>query len=90
LEVVKRSGKDEPMWVTIHKSMEAMPGIPLYSYLYLKGTTTLCLCYYLLGYLFNKIGEQEGGIGSAWKRGEWGGKGMAGGRDGPNNVYIYE
>jgi hypothetical protein len=68
LEVVKRSGKDEPMWVTIHKSMEAMPGIPLYSYLYLKGTTTLCLCYYLLGYLFNKIGEQEGGIGSAWKR----------------------
>jgi hypothetical protein len=35
-EVVKRSGRDEPMWVVIHKCMEAMLGISLYSYLYLK------------------------------------------------------
>jgi hypothetical protein len=32
-EVVKRSGRDEPMWVAIHKCMEAMLGIALYSYL---------------------------------------------------------
>jgi hypothetical protein len=33
---VKRSGRDEPMWVAIHMCMEAMLGISLYSYLYLK------------------------------------------------------
>jgi hypothetical protein len=30
-EVVKRSGRDEPIWVVIHKCMEAMLGISLYS-----------------------------------------------------------
>jgi hypothetical protein len=35
-EVVKRSGRDEPMWVVIYMCMEAMLGISLYSYLYLK------------------------------------------------------
>jgi hypothetical protein len=35
-EVVKRSGRDEPMWVVIHFCMEAMLGISLYSYLYPK------------------------------------------------------
>jgi hypothetical protein len=59
-EVVKRSGKDEPMW------METMIGICLYSYLYLKLARILCLSYYLLHFLFSKIGE-EGRTGSAWK-----------------------
>jgi hypothetical protein len=66
-EVVKRSGRDEPMWVVIHMCMEAMLGISLYSYLYLKLAKTLCLSYYLLCFLFNKIGEEEGRTGSAWK-----------------------
>jgi hypothetical protein len=35
----------------------------------------LCLSYYLLCFLFTKIGEEEGGTGSAWKRGEWRGEG---------------
>jgi hypothetical protein len=35
-EVVKRSGRDEPMWVEIHTCMEATLGISLYSYLYLN------------------------------------------------------
>jgi hypothetical protein len=35
-EVVKSSGRDEPMWVAIYKCMEAAVGISLYSYLYLK------------------------------------------------------
>jgi hypothetical protein len=71
---VKRSGRDEPMWVVIHKYMEATLGISLYSYLYLKLAKTLCLSYYLLYFLFNKIGE-EGRIGFAWK---WGFGGVVG------------
>jgi hypothetical protein len=66
----ERSGRDEPMWVVIHMCMEARLGISLYSYLHLKLTKMLCLSYYLLGFLFNKIGEQEGRTGSARKWGE--------------------
>jgi hypothetical protein len=33
---VKRSGRDEPIWVVIHMCMEAMLGISLYSDLYLQ------------------------------------------------------
>jgi hypothetical protein len=64
---VKRSGRDEPVWVAIHRYMEATLGISLYSYLYLKLSKTLCLSYYLLCFLFNKIGEQDVGTGSTWK-----------------------
>jgi hypothetical protein len=35
-EVLKRSARDELMWVAIHKYMEATLGISLYSYIYLK------------------------------------------------------
>jgi hypothetical protein len=35
-EAVKRSGRDEPVWVTIHMCMEAMLGISLYRYPYLN------------------------------------------------------
>jgi hypothetical protein len=48
--------------------MEAMLGISLYSYPYLKLAKTLCLSYYCLCLFFNKIGE-EGRTGSAWKQG---------------------
>jgi hypothetical protein len=34
-EVVKRSGRDEPIWVVVHMCMETTQGISLYSYLYL-------------------------------------------------------
>jgi hypothetical protein len=60
---VKRSGRDEPVWVVIHRCMEAVLGISLYRYLHLKLAKTLCLSYYLLRFLFNKFGEQEGGAG---------------------------
>jgi hypothetical protein len=50
-EVVKRSGRDELMWVSIHKCMEAMLGICLYSYLYLKLAKMLCL--FLLSPMFS-------------------------------------
>jgi hypothetical protein len=56
-EVVKRSGRGEPMWVATYKCMEAMLGISLYSYLCLELAKVLCLSYYLLCSLFNKIRE---------------------------------
>jgi hypothetical protein len=68
-EIAKRSGRNEPMWVAIHKCMEAMVRISLYSYLYLKLAKMLCFSYYLLCFLFNKIGEQEGRTGFAQKQG---------------------
>jgi hypothetical protein len=89
---VNRSGRDESIQVVIHICMETMLGISLYSYLYLKLAKMLCLSYYLLCFLFNKIGK-EGIKGSAWKQGggEEEGEGEGGrGIDGPNNVYIYE
>jgi hypothetical protein len=60
--------------------MEAMLGISLYSYLYLKLAKMLCLSYYHLCFLFNKIGEFQVLSGSEG----------AGERDGPNNVHKYE
>jgi hypothetical protein len=51
----------EPMWVAIHKCMEAMLGISLYRYPYLKLAKTLCLSSYLLCFLFNKIREERTG-----------------------------
>jgi hypothetical protein len=71
--------------------MEAMLGISLYSYPYLKLAKTLCLSYYCFCLLFNKIGE-EGRTGSAWKLEGWEGEGGAGaaGRNSTNNVCTYE
>jgi hypothetical protein len=71
-EVVKRSGRDESIRVAIHMYMETTLGISLYSYLYLKLAKTLCLSYYFLWFLFNKIREQEGRNRSARK---WKGQG---------------
>jgi hypothetical protein len=58
-EVVKRSGTDESIRVVTHMCMEAMLGISVYSYLYLKLAKTLCLSYYCLCLLFKKIEEAE-------------------------------
>jgi hypothetical protein len=49
-EVLKKSGRDKPMWVVIHMCMEAMLGISLYSYLYLKVAKTLFL---IISYVFS-------------------------------------
>jgi hypothetical protein len=71
--------------------MEAMLGISLYSYPYLKLTKTVCLSYYYSCLLFNKVEkraeqalpEREGGGGER--------KGAGGrGRNGPNNVCTNE
>jgi hypothetical protein len=74
LETVKRSSRDEPILVVIYIFMETTQRISLYSYIHLK--LAKMLCFYLTCFFFNKIGEQEGGTGSA--------KGRGG--DGPKNV----
>jgi hypothetical protein len=63
---VKRSGRDEPMWIAIYICMAAKLGISLQSYPYLKLAKMLCLSYYCLCLLFIKIGE-EVRTGFAWK-----------------------
>jgi hypothetical protein len=78
-EVVKRSGRDEPMWFVIHICMEAMLGISLYSYLYLKLAKMLCVS---LQQNWRTRGqnrfclEVDGG----WVKGR---------RGSPNNAYTY-
>jgi hypothetical protein len=75
-EVVKRSGRDEPIWVVIHKCMEATQGISWYSYLHLKPAKTL------YAFLFNKITEKR--LEQVLPR-DWGEGGCG---DGLNNVYT--
>jgi hypothetical protein len=79
-EVVKRSGRDEPIGVVIHMCVEAVLGISLYGYPYLKLAKMSCLSYCLC-LLFKKnwrrgqnrfcLGER--GVG--WEREEVEGKG---------------
>jgi hypothetical protein len=68
--------------------MEAMLRISLYSYLYLKLAKILCLSYYCLYLLFNKIRE-EGRTGSAWKGGRLGGEGGDGRQGGEMAQTMY-
>jgi hypothetical protein len=77
---VKRSGRDEPVWVAVHKCLEAMLGISLYTYLYLKLAKILCLSF--ISCVFSSTKSK--------KRAEQvlpGRTGVEGG-GGTNNVYI--
>jgi hypothetical protein len=58
-EVVKKSGRDDPLWVIMHMCMKTILGISLYNYLYPKLLKVICLSYYLLHFLSNKIGEED-------------------------------
>jgi hypothetical protein len=49
--------------------METTQGISLYSYLNLKVAKMICFSFYLICFYLNKIGEQEGRTGSAWRCG---------------------
>jgi hypothetical protein len=69
---VKRFGRDEPMWVVIHMCMEAMLGVSLYSYLYLKLAKTLCLSYYLLCFLFSSTKLENKRVEQVLPRKGWG------------------
>jgi hypothetical protein len=65
---------------------EARLEISLYSYLYLKLAKMLWLSYYLLCFLFNKIGEKSR-TGSAWKGRKWRGE-RAGGDQGEEKAQT--
>jgi hypothetical protein len=52
---VKRSGRNEPISAVIYMCMEAMLGISLYSYLYLKLAKTTGLSYYLFAFSSTKL-----------------------------------
>jgi hypothetical protein len=62
--------------------MEATVGNSLYGYRYLKLAKMLCFSYYLLCFLFIKIGEQQ--IENTPEAMGWGREG------GPNNAYTCE
>jgi hypothetical protein len=71
-EIVKRSGRDKLVCVAVHKCMEAMLGISLYSHLYLKLAKTLS---FLLSFKFSLQQNQKRRV---WNRfcleaGGWGG-----------------
>jgi hypothetical protein len=74
---VKRSGRDEPMWVVIHKCMETTQRISLYSYLYRKLAKTpfLKIIFYVFSStkLENKRAEQvlPADVGGGRGRGRW-------------------
>jgi hypothetical protein len=51
--VVKRAGSDESMQVVIHLCMEAMLGISLYSYPYLKQEK--CFVFLIIAYVYSSI-----------------------------------
>jgi hypothetical protein len=80
-EVMKRSGRDEPVCVAIHKCIEAMLGISLYSYLYLKLAKTLSFSLSFMFSLQQNWRTRRQNPGS--EVGGWG-------RGGSNNAYTCE
>jgi hypothetical protein len=91
-EVVKRSGRDEPVWVVIHMCMEAMLGKSLCIAILISNWQKRCV-FLIAAYVFSstkleKRAEQvlpgsEGGGGRGREQ-------KTRGRDGPNNVCTYE
>jgi hypothetical protein len=69
--IAKRSGRDESVWVAIHKCMETTQGISLYSYLYLKPAKLPCFSYYLL--YFSLLQNQRTGGRNRFCTQGWGG-----------------
>jgi hypothetical protein len=75
-EVVKRSGRHEPMWIVIHICMEAMLGIFLYSYLYLN--VAKIYVFLIISYIFSSTKLEKnrveyillisGGCGGRWPK----------------------
>jgi hypothetical protein len=54
-ELVKRSHRNESIWVVIHMCMEALLGISLYSYPYLRLAKMLYLSYYAYVFFSTKL-----------------------------------
>jgi hypothetical protein len=85
--VLKRIGRDEPIWVVIYIQIETTQGISLYSYLYFKLAKHHAFLIIFYVFFFYKIREQEGRTGSVGVReqgwapvrvGRYPGKGVGG------------
>jgi hypothetical protein len=90
---VKRSGRDESIWVVIYLCMEAMLGISLYSYPYLNQQK--CHVFLIIAYVFSSTKSEKraehvlpGSEGGGGRRKEAGGG--AGEINGPNNACTCE
>jgi hypothetical protein len=59
---VKRTGRDEPIWVVVHICIETIQENSMCIYLYLKLAKTVCFSFYLLCFISikseNKRAEQ--------------------------------
>jgi hypothetical protein len=88
--LVRRSSRDESTWIVTHLCMEAILGIPLYSYPYLNYQK--CFVFLIIAYVFSstklELREEQVLPGSEGGRGER--EGVGGGINGPNNVYTCE
>jgi hypothetical protein len=74
---VKKTGRDEPIWVVVHICMETTQGISLYSCLYLKLAKMPCFSFYFLCFSStkseNRRVEHGQPWGGGWHCGEGGG-----------------
>jgi hypothetical protein len=75
---VKRSGRNEPIWVAIHKCMEATLGISRYEYLYPKLAKMI---FFLISYVFSSTKSDE--------RVEWVLPGSKGLGEGAQTMYTH-
>jgi hypothetical protein len=57
---VKRSGRDEPIWVVIHTCIEAMLVVSLHSYLYPKLAKMPCFSFYLTCFFLQRNQRTRG------------------------------
>jgi hypothetical protein len=88
-EVMKKSGRDEPIRVLIHMCMEAMLGISLYSYLY--PNQQKCFVFLIIAYVFSstKLDKRAEQVLPGSEVGGEEREGMGGrGRDGPMYEHI--
>jgi hypothetical protein len=77
---MKKTGRDEIMWVVIHICMETIQGISLYSYLYLKLVKNAM--FFFLSFMFFSATKSDN------KRAEQDLLGGGEERGGTNNVYT--
>jgi hypothetical protein len=71
---VKRSARDEPMWVAIYICVEIMLGISLYSYFYLKLGKKTHYVFFIISYVSSSTKSKNKRTEQVLSRsGEWGG-----------------
>jgi hypothetical protein len=69
---VKRSGRDEPMWVAIHMCMEVMLGISLYSSIFISNLQKHFV-FFIIAYVFSSTKSENKRVEQVLPRkGSWG------------------